>query len=209
MLSARVLASTMLSALTCILTPQPTTPDGPSDAFGGRRGDGSSGSGAVLPPKCMQCCAGVAAALALLGASTMCVGSRNARGPTRRRDAESRPLLLLLLLTLAPPSLAFLIELPTSCYLLGALLLDGAAAHTNMVGIMPVVDAVNNEFTLSIVFGTYHSGAAPEGALALYSCPSTSTTAASSCTTLAYGEGGSAGSSTNAFGAIADVGNVV
>ncbi|EOD13899.1 hypothetical protein EMIHUDRAFT_464657 [Emiliania huxleyi CCMP1516] len=96
-----------------------------------------------------------------------------------------------------------------SRYLLGALLLDGAAAHTNMVGIMPVVDTANNDFTLSIVFGTYHSGAAPEGALALYSCPSTSTTAASSCTTLAYGEGGSAGSSTNALGAIADVGNVV
>ena len=96
-----------------------------------------------------------------------------------------------------------------SRYLLGALLLDGAAAHTNMVGIMPVVDTANNDFTLSIVFGTYHSGAAPEGALALYSCPSTSTTAASSCTTLAYGEGGSAGNSTNALGAVADVGNVV
>jgi len=108
-----------------------------------------------------------------------------------------------------PQAVTFLAELPMSRYLLGALLLDGAAAHTNMVGIMPVVDTANNDFTLSIVFGTYHSGAAPEGALALYSCPSTSTTAASSCTTLAYGEGGSAGSSTNALGAIADVGNVV
>lgn len=96
-----------------------------------------------------------------------------------------------------------------SRYILGALLLDGAAAHTNMVGIMPVVDTANNEFTLSIVLGTYHPGAAPEGALALYSCPSTSTAYAFLCTTLAYGEGGSVGSSTNALGAIADVGNVV
>ena len=77
-----------------------------------------------------------------------------------------------------------------SRYLLGALLLHGAAAHTNLVGVMPVVDTVD----------TYHP-AYPRGAPAFYSCPSTSA-AASSSDTVTYDRDGTDGDSTNVFRAV-------
>ena len=82
-----------------------------------------------------------------------------------------------------------------SRFLLGALLLHGAAAHTNMVGILSAVDTLN--------FPSY-----PQCAMALYSCPSTSA-AASSCDTLTYGRDGTDGDSTNVFRAVANVDNIV
>ena len=83
--------------------------------------------------------------------------------------------------------------------LLGALLLHGhgAVADINMLGVMPVVDALN----------TYHP-ANPQGAPA-FSCPSTSAAAASSCDTLAHGRDGTDGDSTNVFRAVTNVDNVV
>jgi len=82
-----------------------------------------------------------------------------------------------------------------SRFLLGALLLHGAAAHTNMVGILSAVDTLN--------FPSY-----PQCAMVLYSCPSTSA-AASSCDTLTYGRDGTDGDSTNVFRAEANVESIV
>lgn len=47
-------------------------------------------------------------------------------------------------------------------------LVGHATAHTNSVGMVKTVDSAANTIDLTIVYGSYHGGAQPEGALALY-----------------------------------------
>ena len=92
------------------------------------------------------------------------------------------------------------------CVLL-VLLIGSASAHTNALGFVRSL-AGNNMINLTMVYGTYHEGSPPEGALALYGYTSGNAMIASSYTTLAFGVGGSVSDNTHPFHTTSNVAGI-
>jgi hypothetical protein len=97
---------------------------------------------------------------------------------------------------------------PLRNLLLTALVISPTAGHTNAVGVIAVQNSGDNsKYDITIFFGTWHTPAAAEGALALYGYTSGDTNAAASYTTERYGKGGTVSDATYAMVAPANVGS--